>query len=281
MSTSALIGRSPIAVSRRCSQSGDGPFLHAAHEPQREAAAERRRCAEVERHRDRTGKFALHRLDPGIHELAHVGGGEVARDAVHAGAVRTVGRQVDLDHRIVEAGPLRVALADRRVGRQLDDALVIVGDLQLDVRAQHAAALDAADRADAERHVLARNVRARRHEHAVHAGARIGRAAHDLHRIAGAGIDHAHAQPVGVGMLLGRDHARDRERRQQLAVSSTLSTSSPIMVSLSTMRGERRIRVEMLLEPGEGEFHRRTFSSPLASTSPSSRSRPSSPRKSV
>ena len=37
MSTSALIGRSPIAVSRRCSQSGEGPFLHAAHEPQREA----------------------------------------------------------------------------------------------------------------------------------------------------------------------------------------------------------------------------------------------------
>ena len=44
-------------------------------------------------------------------------------------------------------------------------------------------------------------------EHAFHAGARIRRAAHDLHRLAGAGIDHADAQPVGV-----RDAARPRSR---------------------------------------------------------------------
>ena len=31
-----------------------------------------------------------------------------------------------------------------------------------------------------------------------------------------AGVDHAHAQPVGIGMLLGRDHARDGEGRQRL-----------------------------------------------------------------
>ena len=92
---------------------------------------------------------------------------------------------------------------------QLDDALVVVGELQLELGDQHAAAFDAADVADAERDVLARNVGARRHEHALHAGARIRRAAHDLHRLAVAGIDHADAQPIGVGMLLGRDHARD------------------------------------------------------------------------
>ena len=42
------------------------------------------------------------------------------------------------------------------------------------------------------------------------------------------------------------------------ALSSTLSTSSPIMVSLSAIVVERLVGVEMLLQPGEGEFHRRS-----------------------
>ena len=163
---------------------GRRAVLHAAHEAQRERRAERRRRAEFERHLHRAGELALDRLDRRVLERAHVGGGKVARDAVHAGAVGTVRRQVDLDHRIVEARPLGVVRAERRVGRQVDDALVVVGDLQLELRHQHAAAFDAADLADAERHVLAGNVGAGRHEHAVHAGARIGRAADDLHRVA-------------------------------------------------------------------------------------------------
>ena len=108
----------------------------------------------------------------------------------------------------------------------------------------------------AERDVLAGNVGAGRREHALHAGARIGRAADDLDRLARAGIDHADAQAVGVGMLLGGDDPRDRERRERLALSSTLSTSSPIMVSLSTISSSGRVGVEMLFQPGEGEFHR-------------------------
>jgi len=46
---------------------------------------------EIEPHRDRQGQLALHRLDGVLLEPAHVGGREVARDAVHAGAVRAVG----------------------------------------------------------------------------------------------------------------------------------------------------------------------------------------------
>ncbi len=209
MSTSALIGRSPIAVSRRCSQSGDGPFLtprtsRSAKAGQSDGVAPKSSVTVTGQ-----GNAPFTGLIVRVLELAHVGGGEVARDAVHAGAVGAVGREVDLDHRIVEPGPLRVAGADRRVGRQVDDALVVVGELQLELGHQHAAALDAADLADAERDVLARDVGAGRHEHALHAGARIGRAAHDLHRIARAGVDHADAQPVGVGMLL-RPRSRAR-----------------------------------------------------------------------
>ena len=148
MSTSALIGRSPIALSRFCSQAGDGPFLTPRTRRSANAGQSERRLAEVELHRDRAGEFALDRLRRALLERADVGGGEVARDAVDAGAVRPVRREVDVDHRIVEAGVLRIALADRRVGRQVDDAVVVVGDLQLGLRHQHAAAFDAADGAD-------------------------------------------------------------------------------------------------------------------------------------
>ena len=176
---------------------------------------------------------------------------------VQSDAVR---RQVDLDHRIVEAGPLRIVRADRRIVRQLDDALVIVGDLQLEFGDQHAAAFDAADGADLQRHILAGDERARRHEHALHAGARIRRAAHDLDRIAAAGIDHAHAQPVGVGMLLRLDDARDDERREQLGLVLDALDFEPDHGELVGDLAERVIGVEMLLEPAESEFHHRRVS---------------------
>ena len=234
---------------------GRRTVLDAAHEPQREGGTERRRGAEIERHPHRTGKRALYRLDARVLELPHVGGGEIARDAVHAGAVGTVRRQVDLDHGIAEAGPLRVVRPDRRIVRQVDDAFVVVGKLQLEFGDEHAAALDAADGADGERHVLAGDKRARRHEHALHAGARIGRAAHHLDRIAAAGIHHADAQPVGIGVLFGLDHPRDDERRQELRLVLDALDLEPDHGELVDDLAQRAIGVEMLLEPAEGEFH--------------------------
>ena len=90
--------------------------LDAAHEAQRERRAERMGLAEVELDRDRAGEFALDRLRRALLERADVGRGEIARDAVDAGAVGPVRRQVDVDHRIVEAGVLRVS--SRRPARR-------------------------------------------------------------------------------------------------------------------------------------------------------------------
>ncbi len=61
--------------------------LDAAHQAQREGRAQRGRRAEIERHLHRAGELAFDRLDRRVLELAHVGGGKIARDAVHAGAV--------------------------------------------------------------------------------------------------------------------------------------------------------------------------------------------------
>jgi len=67
--------------------------------------------------------------------------------------------------------------------------------------------------------------------------------AHDLHRIAGAGIHHTHAQagPRSGCCSARRSPARDGENRPASILSlgrRTLSTSSPIMVSRSDNRGE-------------------------------------------
>ena len=54
-------------------------------------------------------------------------------------------------------------------------------------------------------------------EDADQAGLGVGRAAHDLDgRLAGFDLDLAHTQAVGIGMLLGFDDARDRERAERV-----------------------------------------------------------------
>ncbi len=198
-----------MALSRFCSHSGEGPFLTPRTRRSAKGRAQRMRLAEVERHRDWAGEFALDRLRCAVLERADIGRGEVARNAVDAGAVRPVRRDGDVEHRIVEAFVFRERLAERRVVRQFDDAVVVVGDFKLRLRHQHAAAFDAADGADLKRDLLAGDVGAGRHEHAGHAAASIRRAAHDLDRIAVAGVDHADAQAVGVRVLLRLDHLGD------------------------------------------------------------------------
>ncbi len=90
--------------------------LDAANEAQRERRAQRMGLAEVELDRDRAGEFALDRLRRALLERADVGRGEIAGDAVDAGAVGPVRRQVDVDHRVVEAVVL--AQSSRRPARR-------------------------------------------------------------------------------------------------------------------------------------------------------------------
>ena len=56
-------------------------------------------------------------------------------------------------------------------------------------------------------------------------------------------------------MLLGRDHARDGERREHLALVGDALDLEPDHGELVDDLVERLVGVEMLLEPGEGEFH--------------------------
>ena len=141
------------------------------------------------------------------------GGREVAGDAGHAQAIGPVGRHLDVDQRIVEPHDLGEGRADGRVVGQLDDAVMILAQPHLALGAEHAVGFDAADHPGLELQPGAGNVAADRREDALHAGARIGRAADHLD-LAAAGIDQADPQPVGIGMLLGLHDIADGEGRE-------------------------------------------------------------------
>ncbi len=262
MSTSALIGRRPIEVRRFCSHSGDGPFLT-----------------------PRTSRSAKPGHSLASSTVTFTGQGNSPLIGLIAGSLNLPMSAADRSRAMpctpVQSCRLGVRLisitgspspahcgvtsADRRIGRQFHDAVMVFGNLQFGRRAQHAAALDAADGADAERDVLAGNVSAGRREYADEPGARIRRTADHLHRRATvAGIDHADTQPIGIRMLLGRNHPRDRERRKRLRLVLDVLDLEPDHGELVGELFQRLVGVEMFLQPGEREFHDRCFSCSLS-----------------
>jgi hypothetical protein len=164
-------------------------------------------------------------------------------------------RQVDLDDRIVEPGIERVGLADRRIGRELQDAVVVVAEPELGARAEHAVTLDAADRAHRQGDVLARDVGAGRREDRDEIGPGVRGAADHLHGRARAGVDGADPEPVGVRMLLGRQDLRDHVglERGGLVLDALHLQADPRQRLGDGVEGG--LGVEVVLEPGEGELH--------------------------
>ena len=93
-----------------------------------------------------------------------------------------------------------------------------------------------------------------RGEHALHAGARVGRAADDLDLLL-AGIDEADPQPVGVGVALGRDDRGDDERFERGAAVLDPSTSWPSMTSRSTIASSGASVSRWVLSQASGRLH--------------------------
>ncbi len=114
--------------------------------------------------------------------------------------------------------------------------------------------LDATNDAFGERHFLSGNACPHWREHASHPGSRVRRAADDLHR-ARARLDDADFQTVGVRMLPGLDHMPDNEAViLDARVFDALHLETDAGQRVDDL-GERGLRVEVVLEPGEGEFH--------------------------
>jgi hypothetical protein len=194
------------------------------------------------------------RLDRGRDDAAHAAGGEVAGDAGDGERVGAVGGDRDVEDR-VEGVDVDEAGADRGVGRQLEDALVLVGELHLALRQHHAVAFDAADLADLQRQVDAGDVVAGLGDDDLDAGARVRGAADDL-LLAGGGGDAAEAEAVGVRVGPGLDHLADGEGGEPGGgVVQVLDLEAEIGQGLGDL-GRGGAGLEMLPEPGKGELHR-------------------------
>ena len=104
-----------------------------------------------------------------------------------------------------DARPFDVGFADRRVGRQIDDAVVVVGDHQLGFR--HSMPRLSTPRILPTASVMfLPGMKVPGAANTPFMPARALGAPHTTWiGFAVAGIDHADAQAVGVGMLLGRD----------------------------------------------------------------------------
>ena len=180
---------------------------------------------------------------------------QVAGDAAHAHAILPVGRDRHVDQRIVEPGPVRIDLTDRRVGREFDDAVMVVAQLQLACRTHHAVGFDAADRGLLEHHAVGWHHRAFQTEDADQARAGIGRAAHDLQGLAVAMIDGQHLQFVGLRMLVGGQHPGDLEPGELFGRIFDAVYLQADGIQRLEDGGKVRIGVEMRLEPAQGELH--------------------------
>ena len=62
-------------------------------------------------------------------------------------------------------------------------------------------------------------------------------------------------KPIRIGMLLGRNHPRDRERRKRLRLVLDMLDLKPDHGELVGELFQRLVGVEMFLQPGEREFH--------------------------
>ncbi len=87
---------------------------------------------------DRVGASSDQRANRTLAQGAEASGGEIAGDAADAEAIGAVGRDRDVEHRILEPGISGIALADRRFGGKLDDPVVPGAELQLALGAHHA-----------------------------------------------------------------------------------------------------------------------------------------------
>ena len=174
-----------------------------------------------------------------------------------------VRRELEGEDRVVQAQPVTHGHAHRRVVGQLQQAAVLVGDLQFPGRTQHAAALDAAQLAHADLEGLGVCLGViRRRQLGTHGGQRhanadprVRRAADDLQQLGPTGVDLAHAQAVGLGVRLGRDdaghhHPREGRGHGTQVLDLHAGHGQQVGQGLAAQRG-----VAELAQPRLGELH--------------------------
>ena len=137
---------------------------------------------------------------------------------------------------------------------QLDDAVVVLAQAHLALRQQHAVADDAADLGLFEDASRSGQIGAGRGEDGLHAGLRVGGAAHHLN-LAGAGLDAAHLEAVGVGVGPGLDDPGNGEILEAGGAGDHVLDLKADHAQGLGDGGDGCVGLQVLLEPTEGELH--------------------------
>ena len=218
-------------------------------------AGSRRLGREIEGYAHRALIAALHRCRHQRFQHPQAGRRQVPGDAVNAEAIAAVGGDGDIDDGIAKTQRVGGGAAQRRVGLELDDARMIVAELQFQRRTHHARRFDPPDPGLLEIEPGARNMAADGGEHAGQAGPRIVRPAHHLDLLR-AIVDQADLEFIGVGM--GR-HLRDFGHHETFKAGGAVMDAFELEPQRRQGVGhfaEGCLGVQMFLEPTEGEFHR-------------------------
>ena len=238
---------------------GGGTVLHAPDQPAREDAA----GLAVHRDSDRAGELAGDRRHGQIAQGPKTSRRQVAGDAGNAQPVGPVGGDLEVDHRFQTQG-LGGGSSHRQAVVELQDAVGLLGGLHLGGRAEHAVGDHAAHRLLHQGYAQARHIAADRGVDGGQANAGVGRPADDL-LAAVDRLDLADPQPVGVRVLHGLDDPGHGEGRQPgRGIEDMLDLQPRHGHGVNDLGGGRGC-VEVLLQPGQREFHVGDFSARICS----------------
>ena len=190
---------------------------------------------------------------------------DLARNALHAQAMRQVGRELEGEQRVIQLEVVANVLAQGRIFGQDVQAIGFFRNAQLACRAQHALALDTTQLAqlDLEHFAIGAGWQLGPHGGARHfdAWAHIGRAAHDLQDRTGTRIDLTDVQTVGIGVLADFQHMTHHhagERRSDGVQLFHFQARHGEQVG-QLLRGQ--IRVAEATQPRLRELHERILGS--------------------
>ena len=143
MSTTLLMERAPAAVTFSASHCGRRADLDASDDARRVARAQPR-ILDLDRALLGGRGADLHRMLRGHSRRRPKHRADLAGDARHRQAVGAVRRDLELEHGVGQAVPLREGRTDRGVRREDHESVVVLAEPQLARRAVHALAHDTA-----------------------------------------------------------------------------------------------------------------------------------------
>ena len=205
---------------------------------------------------DRTGEagFDIGRLNR--LECAEARCRQIAGNALHAHTIRAVGRDRHIEHR-TSVVIICKGLANRRIGGQLNNPVMLVAQLQLAYAAHHTVRFHPANSALAKLHSVRRHDGAGQAQNALHSGARIGRTAYNLQRLPVSGIDTEDLQLVRIGMLAsGQDFGNAKAFQPHGRVVNSLYLVTDL-VECGGNFFDTGIGFEEVFQPFERELHAR------------------------